>query len=146
MRFQHVKGNIIYAISLLIVTLGILYIDFLIRTHANVDLTVIPYLIFLALSYPLIGITMGFPFLRKNKRNEGWTINPVRLIFLVMPMFFLANIGLLINLFRDKSMPALADFAHVFSMYDPAIYIFQILFGFMLITCFDSKERSSQQK
>jgi uncharacterized membrane protein YesL len=137
MQFRSVKGNIAYALLLFVVIFGILYIDLHFRKQASLEFHLMPRFIFISFGYPIIGAMIGMPSVWKQfGRKDPWRVNIPRLVFLALPAFVMANFVLLTAWFGEIIEPVLLKYTTIFVITDTSTYIFQVLFGFILITSF----------
>lgn len=94
--------------------------------------------IFSALVTQMIGVAMGLEFYFKQSRIEGrWKVNLPRLLVLGLPSLYLSSIYVIAFIPRTSIL-----YQPIYELFGSVsfISIFQILFGFILITSFTKEE------
>jgi len=145
MQFKSVKGNIIYAVLLFTVMMVVFYIEMRIRERVATEFNYLTKIIYIAISYPIVGAMIGLPNLWKQFNEEGlWKVNAPRMIFLGLPSFVIANFVFAATFLPNETIMLLASKNFMLlSMSDVITYVFQILFGFVLVTSFYKKKQVS---
>jgi len=95
-------------------------------------------LVSLALFTVIIGVALGVEHLMREAKCEGvWKLNIPKFIFLGMPVLYLASIYITTFLFKSNLL-----FVSIYKLLNSTslITIFQILFGYIIITSFYKKK------
>jgi len=90
----------------------------------------------------MIGVALGVEHLMRQAKSEGiWKLNIPKFIFLGLPVLYLASIYITTFLFKSNIL-----FTPIYNLLNSTslITIFQILYGYIIITCF-YKEKSIRE-
>ena len=101
----------------------------------------ISYLFIILMINLVIGVVLGFGHFLRQMRNDGrWKLNLLKLLLVGLPsLFFSLNTILIVLQVKYIGMTCFNIMTYVFHNTSDYVFIFQIVFGYILITSFYRK-------
>ena len=142
--FKNSKWITMYAIFLLVIIFALSAIDVQLKEHAKNTFQMYPHVISMVCIYPLIGMLFGTSHIFNERKKRGnWKINLGRILVIGIPTFIFAYYTILIFSF-DAPLHFLAipsSFIEKVMIRESTMHLFQILFGYTVMTSFYKEEK-----
>lgn len=142
--FKNARWITLYAIILLVSIFILSAIDVQLEEHAKMTFQMYPQIISMTIIYPLIGVLFGTAHMLKERKKQGdWKLNLGKMVIIGIPTFSLAYYPFIFFSF-DAPLHFLAipgAFFNKVILSNHTMHLFQILFGYTLITSFYKEEK-----
>lgn len=137
--FKNIWWVVLYAILLLVSIFLLLATSVYLKEQASITFQMYPYYMFIGMIYPLIGMLFGASHLINQRKKQGaWKVNLGKALVIGLPAFILGYYAILV-FSAEAPLHFLSIPSVIFQkvmMTESTMHIFQILFGFIMITSF----------